>query len=62
MKENAVTEAEYVAAKAHQLAHPAEYALAEPSDEVLTNVATINEFEYAEPVRAEELQRERGGA
>lgn len=59
MKETAVTEAEYVAAKQHQLDNPKAYAAEEPSAEVLANVAVINAFELAEPFRSEELQRER---
>ena len=54
-----MTEAEYVAAKEHQLANPVAYEAQEPSAEVLANVATINAFEFAEPERSEELQRER---
>lgn len=57
-----MTEAEYVAAKAHQLANPDAYASQDPSDEVLANVATINAYELAEPERSEELQRERDNA
>lgn len=57
--EDPVSEAEYIAAKAHQLANPGSYAAEDPSPEVLANVAVINAFEFAESVRAEELQRER---
>lgn len=59
MTGDAVTEAEYVVAKEHQLANPKAYAVKDPSDEVLANVALINGFEFQDPARSEELQRER---